>query len=671
MRKLLCFVKVLLLLAILLASLSISCPMKPSQHPAWSSARQLLATPLPFVKQWQAGQGKVHLTAVSISANTEDLNGELELLKELMQERRISIGDGHFPVQLEITHISFPSICSRYQQSIKAQGYRLVVSDKSILIQAPTAAGVFYGIQTLRQMIDSDANVPQVEILDWPDLSSRMIMVDTARLNENIDYYKRLIKFCARYKINVFHMHLTDDSTSCLYQEDYPWLMDPHTLGAKQIEDLVAFAKRFHIEILPEIESLGHSAMFKRHPQMRHILHQMPIVEEPKNRWYEIGTPGFTNVLCPASELTYEYLDKMYKQTARYFPHPVIHVGCDEVDMTSCRRCEKKFPGISKSDWFAKHLLRCRKLVEKHNRKMALWGDMLLHYKEIADKIPVEDTIIFDWHYHKDVSAETSAFFAKKGFQVVGCPALVCYPHMILPDEENYFNIRKFAQFARENDLYGLDTTIWLPMRYMSDVLWTGIAFAAVQSWAGSNWDEAAFCSDFMHDFFASSDGPAFKKVWNDQRQVKWRVNDIYKGLWIDKKSLEEARKFALKKGKLVRSNLEKLSNIRRQLTEIGTSVSENHLAWEVMEQSTAILSYTMEHLLASKDIYSGGKWNKELVRQLDKSCLQAVAWIEKDWDRNRFADDLGKDGIYYPEQHLLYRLKMTHRFHQKILNEL
>lgn len=671
MRKSLYFIKLLLLLAIVLASLNISCPMKPSRRPARPFARQLLTKPLPFVKQWQPGQGKIHLTGVSISANTEDLKGEVEILKELMQERQISVADGFFPVQLQVTHISLPSICSRYRESIKAQAYRLVVNDKSILIQAPSAAGVFYGIQTLRQMLDSNANVPQAQILDWPDLSKRMIMVDTARLNENIDYYKRLINFCGRYKINVFHMHLTDDSTSCLYQEDYPWLMDPHALGAKQIEDLVAFANRFHIEILPEIESLGHSAMFKRHPQMRHILHQMPIVEEPKNRWYEIGTPGFTNVLCPASELTYEYLDKMYKQTADCFPHPVIHIGCDEVDMTSCKRCEKKFPGISKSDWFAGHLLRCRQLVAKHNRKMALWGDMLLHHKEIADKIPVENTIIFDWHYHKDVSAETSAFFAKKGFQVVGCPALVCYPHMILPDEENYFNIRKFAQFARENDLLGLDTTIWLPMRYMSDVLWAGIAFAAVQSWASSNYDEAAFCSDFMRDFFDSPQGSAFRRAWNDQRQIKWRINDIYKGLWVDEQSLEQARQMAQKQDHEVQSNIEKLSKIRQKLNEIGTGVKKNQLAWEVMEQSSAILSYTMEHLLASKDIYSNGKCNKELVRQLDKSCLQAIAWIEKDWDRNRFADDLGKDGIYYPEQHLLYRLKMVHRFHQKILNEL
>jgi len=127
----------------------------------------------------------------------------------------------------------------------------------------------------------------------------------------------------------------------------------------------------------------------------------------------------------------------------------------------------------------------------------------------------------------------------------------------------------------------------------------------------------------------------------------------------------------ALKRGQEVRSNIEKLCKIRQQLTEIGTSIKKNRLAWDVIEQSVAILSYTVEHLSASCDVYTDGKWDKERIRALDQFCLQAITWIETDWDRNRFADDLGKDGMYYPEQHLLYRLKMTHRFHQKILNEL
>ena len=655
MQKSLQFIKVLLLMVLINALVPIDSPGEP----------------LPFLKQFHSNEQKVHLTGISISTNSKDLKGEAEILKELMEELQITVGGGLFPVQLEITSISLPSIRSRYRDSIKAQGYHLAVNDKAILIQAPSAAGVFYGIQTLRQMIDSGRYIPHLEILDWPDLSTRMIMVDTARLNENTDYYKRLIRFCAQYKINVFHMHLTDDNASCLYQQDYPWLMDPHTLRPEQIEDLVAFAKRYHIEILAEIESLGHSAMFKRHPQMRHILHQMPIEAESKNRWYEIGTPGFTNVLCPASELTYEYLDKMYQEVAQRFPYQVTHIGCDEVDMTRCERCEKKWPGISKSDWFVGHLLRCRQLVAKHSRKTALWGDMLLHYREIADKIPVENTVIFDWHYSQDVSPDTSAFFTKKGFQVVGCPALVCYPHMILPDEENYVNIQKFAKIARENDLLGLDTTIWLPMRYMSDVLWTGIAFAAVQSWAGSNWDEAAFYSDFLHDFFGSTQGPAFRQAWDELLQIKWRRDRIYSSWWVDEQSLEKSQKTALKLSQEVRSNLEKLCKIRQKLAETGTSVKRNRIAWNVIEQSAAILSYTMEHLLASCDVYTDGKWDKERIRALDQFCVQAITWIETDWDRNRFADDLGKDGMFYPEQHLLYRLKMTHRFHQKILNEL
>ena len=125
---------------------------------------------------------------------------------------------------------------------------------------------------------------------------------------------------------------------------------------------------------------------------------------------------------------------------------------------------------------------------------------MLLHHRDIIDRIPTAGTLIYDWHYRADVSDESVKFFKEHGFEVVGCPALVCAPHMILPSDQNYTNIRRFAEIARAQDILGIDTTIWIPTRYLSDALWPGIAYAAVHSWARSNWDEPAFYRSFMHE---------------------------------------------------------------------------------------------------------------------------------------------------------------------------
>lgn len=70
--------------------------------------------------------------------------------------------------------------------------------------------------------------------------------------------------------------------------------------------------------------------------------------------------------------------------------------------------------------------------------------------------------------------------FQEKGFEIIACPALVCWPHIMFPDHNNYTNISRFTKIAYEKELLGVNTTIWTPMRYMSDILWTGIAFASV-----------------------------------------------------------------------------------------------------------------------------------------------------------------------------------------------
>ena len=624
---------------------------------------------IPFVKEWKLSPETITLTGVTPSIQSGALNNEMEQLKQVLQEKQISIIEQGLPIRLEIAPVQFPSIAASYKNQIEQQGYFLKVARDGIIIQSRSAGGIFYGIQTLSQMIDTSNYVPCVEIRDWPDLSVRMIMVDPARQNENFDYYKRFIRFCAHYKINAILLHLTDDQTSCLYHPDYPELMHPHAWREEQIRDLIAYAQYYHIELIPEIESFGHSRMFVRRPDFREILHQTA-EKKSKQDWYGTDISGYTNVLCPASEKTYEYLDKMYTQSAKTFTSQYLHIGCDEVDMTRCERCEKKFPGISQSDWFLKHLLRCRELIAKQRRKTALWSDMLLSHPEILKGLPSENTIIYDWHYQPDVSAESNAFFKKQGFEVIGCPSLVCSPHMILPDKHNYINIQRFAEIARQNDLMGLNTTIWIPTRYMSDALWLGIAYACVHSWSGSKWDAIAFYSTFLNDFFGSCEGLAFAQVWNELSEIVWHCAEFNTSCWIDEKSLLEAREMAESKGNEVNATLKKLQEIRDKLTKIGRGVRKNQSAWNTIERSVVILSYTLEHLLTAKNVRISDKWNDSLIREIDRTCLQAIQWIEEDWDRNRYPDDPNKKGIYLPEQHLLHRFNQMHNYHQQILTE-
>ncbi|MFH1499122.1 MAG: beta-N-acetylhexosaminidase, partial [Verrucomicrobiota bacterium] len=582
--------------------------------------------PVPFVKEWKQGEGRATLSSVSITAAGGDLGNEATFLRTSLAELEVPVVDSGLPIRLEIAAVTFPPRESAYRESIEEQGYRLQIGPREIVLQGRAPAGVFYAIQTLLQLINAEQTLPVVEILDYPDLAKRRIMIDSARQNENAEYYKRLIRFLARHKINGLHWHLTDDQNVALYHEDYPSLMHPHAWRPEQIREIVAYAKRYHIELIPEIESLGPARVFVRHPDYKDILHQTTS-DKPTKSWAGTDVPGFTNVLCPASEKTYAYLEKMYDRAVEVFPYPETHVGCDEVEMTTCARCDAKFPGISRSDWFRKHLLRCIALASKRGRKVSMWGDMLLNHRETVEGLPVKDIVIYDWHYTRKVSPESAAFFKKCGFEVMACPALMAHPRMVVPDDEQYENIRRFAEIARDQDLLGLDTTIWTPTRYMSDVMWPGIAYAATHAWSGSNWNEADFYRGFVQDFFGSPQGAAFGEQWKDLYTMNWWLRDFYPSCWMDEESLEQACAQAEQRREVVQGYLERLERIQETLSGLAGSVKANQVSWQVIERSAAVRAYTMRHLLAAPEVRKDGQWNKDVIKTLDKACVKCLAW--------------------------------------------
>lgn len=623
---------------------------------------------VPPVKQLESTPGSLDLRACRIDDHAEQLAGEAAVLADLLRSRSISIEPSGVLIRLQLGKLELPAIRSKHAESIRDQAYWLRIDSGGVTIRAGTPVGVLYGIQTLRQLVSSTRTAPHVEITDWPDLAFRGVMVDPARANENADYYDRLIEFCVRYKLNRLHLHLTDDQDVTLHHERYLPLMHPNAWKADPLIRLVQRARRSHIELIPEIESLGHARVFLRHPEFDAFLHQTE-KNRPPGSWVGTTRDGYTNVLCPASKRATSYLDDMYARAASIFPYPVIHIGCDEVDMTRCGRCAAAFPDISSADWFTRHLQHCRAIAARHDRRVAVWGDMLLKQPEILDGVSPDDFVIYDWHYQPKVSDKSVMLFTKKGFDVVGCPALMCHPHMVLPSSRNHANIRRFAEIAREHDLLGLDTTIWIPTRYLSDALWTGVAYAAAQSWTSGRCDDAALYSAFARDFFGLPRGNAFAETYGQIGAVDWNLDRFTLSCWIDDDSLAEARREATgelrSEARRYRAILESSADV---LANLRDDVTDNRIAWQALEHSVTIMAYTIEHFLAAADSGEGIPFEQDRLQRLDASCVKAIGWIEADWDRNRFGDDPGKADIHKTGQHLLHRFRQMHTYHVRLL---
>lgn len=213
--------------------------------------------------------------------------------------------------------------------SLPREGYRLLVTPKEIRLTGGSNAGVYYGIMTLGQIMDSDRGasarglLPCVEITDSPRYGFRALMVDPARHFLPVGDLKRFVDLMSRYKYNTLQLHLTDDQGWRVEIKSRPEL----AAGQKhytqsELRDLVAYAADRNVEIIPEIDIPGHTAAF---------LHAHPELMCDTGDSVKIDLASTTNLmLCASRDSVYDIYDDIIAEIAALFPARNIHLGGDE-----------------------------------------------------------------------------------------------------------------------------------------------------------------------------------------------------------------------------------------------------------------------------------------------------------------------------------------------------
>lgn len=242
-----------------------------------------------------------------------------------------------------------------------AEGYKLDADAKQIRIAGASAAGVFYGIQTLRKSLPlvngkaSKVSIPAVHIADAPRFAYRGTHLDVSRHFVTADSVRQFIDMLALHNINRFHWHLTDDQGWRIEIKKYPLLTQigskraqtviGHNSGKydgkpysgfytqKQIRDIVKYATDRYITIVPEIDLPGHmQAALAAYPDMG-------CTGGPYEVWQKWGVSD--NVLCAGNDKTLTFIDNVLKEITQLFPSKYIHVGGDECPKTQWQKCPK------------------------------------------------------------------------------------------------------------------------------------------------------------------------------------------------------------------------------------------------------------------------------------------------------------------------------------------
>ncbi len=306
------------------------------------------------------------------------------------------------------------------------EGYTLSVTHTGIKIKANQPAGLFYGVQTLLQLLPSQIEskvlikninwvVPIVEIQDFPKLGWRGLMFDVARHFFTKDEVKQYIDAMSKYKYNVLHLHLTDDEGWRIEIKGYPKLTEigawnvkregefgdfipplanePRNYGGfytqEDIKELVRYAKDRFIEIMPEVDVPGHSlAAIASYPELSCTPDAVnyKVRSGEKIMDWSGGAPPkalLDNTLCPANELAYSFMDTVISQLATLFPFEYIHLGGDEAPINFWQKNEQikalmAREGIKNSTEVQGYFTRrVEKIVESKGKKMMAWDEVL------------------------------------------------------------------------------------------------------------------------------------------------------------------------------------------------------------------------------------------------------------------------------------------------------
>lgn len=291
-----------------------------------------------------------------------------------------------------------------------SEGYRLAVNSKSINIEAANNAGAFYGVQTLRQLLKPEGKgwqIPTVKITDHPRFPWRGMMLDVSRHFFPKSDIKHILDMLSRFKINTFHWHLVDDGGWRIEIKKYPLLtqrgawripidgtfpeykglnfpgrsLNDHLYGGfytqGDVKEIVSYAAKRHINIVPEIEMPGHNlAATLSYPWL--------ICSKDLKAGFQKETDFvWPNIFCAGKESTYKFVTDVLTEVMALFPSKVIHMGGDEVDKYLWSRCED-----CKATMAREHLAnpaelesyfvrRVEKFVNSKGRHIIGWDEIL------------------------------------------------------------------------------------------------------------------------------------------------------------------------------------------------------------------------------------------------------------------------------------------------------
>ena len=362
------------------------------------------------------------------------------------------------------------------------ESYTLEVSEKQAMLRAPTVVGALRGLETFLQLLDGDRGgyfLPLAQIQDKPRFPWRGLLIDVCRHWQPMEVVKRNIDGMAAVKLNVLHLHLTENQGFRIESRRYPKL---HQMGSdglyytqEQMRELIAYARDRGIRIIPEFDIPGHTtAWFVGHPELASAPGPYQI-----ERTYGVFDPS----IDPTREEVYKFLDRFLGEMAALFPDAYMHIGGDEVTGKHWRLNPQIQAFMQKKGLQDNHALqayfnqRVSQILQKYGKKMVGWDEIL--HPDLPKNI-----VIQSWRGQKSLAEG-----AKQGYTGILSsgyyldhlyPAAMVYAvdpvradSGLTPEEEARILGGEACMWAEYVSPENIDSRIWPRMAAIAERFWS------------------------------------------------------------------------------------------------------------------------------------------------------------------------------------------------------
>ncbi len=444
-------------LAMLLLLVSATPPPKAKPH-------AFVLVPMP--QRVVHNKGAFRIGASTNIVFSDQLPEDRFAAEQLMEEILTDLGERIEPISKPSPKaITLTRLTAPVSKSDLGQGYKLDVTPLKITISAQTAEGMFYGVQTLKQLIRANRklhSIPACHIVDWPTLKYRGWQHDISRGPiPTYAFLMKEIRTLSEFKLNMLTLY-----TEHVFKlKKHPTIAPEDGITADEIVELCSYAKQFHVEVVGNFQSFGH---------FENIL----------------KTPGYQNlaenrrVLSPAKDESYRFLSEVFSEVAPAYTSPLFNINCDEVSGLGEGPSARLVRQIGVANVYANHINRVVALLRKYGKTPMMWGDIALKFPEIVPKLP-KDLIALPWAYDPRASFENQILpFTKSGLQFMVCPGVSCWNQMWPDLDTASVNISNFIRDGAKMGAIGVLNTTWFDdgVSFFDDN-WYELVWGADCSW--------------------------------------------------------------------------------------------------------------------------------------------------------------------------------------------